>query len=83
MDLTLSPEQARELTADLSALSKLQSAALQGAAYIRMSAAEAKEYDQRCIRIGEICAELVKFRPRSQNGSELYGSQFQTFSTLF
>ena len=36
MDHALSPEQAKELSDELSALSKLQSKALQTAAYIRM-----------------------------------------------
>ena len=49
-----SAERAKELADELAALSKQQSAALQTAAYIRMSAEEAEHYDQRRIRIGEI-----------------------------
>jgi polyhydroxyalkanoate synthesis regulator phasin len=59
----LSAEQAKELTDELSALSKQQSKALQSAAYTRMSKEEAKEYDQRRVRIAEICALVGTFKP--------------------
>jgi hypothetical protein len=50
----LSAEQAKELADELSVLSKQQSQALQTAAYIRMSQEEARTYDERSRRIGEI-----------------------------
>jgi hypothetical protein len=59
----LSSEKAKELADEMAALSKLQSEALQTAAYTKMSAQQAAEYDQRRLRIGEICALLGKFRP--------------------
>ena len=57
----LSAEQAKKLADELSALSKLQSEALEAATYITMSEEEAKEYDQRGARIGELCRLLGKF----------------------
>ena len=62
MNQALSPEQAKELADEISALSKMQSAALQTAAYIRMSSTEAKAYDKRRERIGELCTLLGKFK---------------------
>ena len=41
---------------ELTQLSKTQSAALQQAAYFRMTKNEADEYDARAKRIGELCA---------------------------
>jgi hypothetical protein len=53
----------RELADELSILSKQQSMALQKAAYFSMSDGEAQKYDERRIRIGQICDQLAKFRP--------------------
>ena len=50
----LSAEQAKKLADELSALSKLQSEALEAAIYVSMSQEEAKEYDERGARIGEL-----------------------------
>jgi hypothetical protein len=59
----ISAAQAKELADEMAALSKLQSEALQTAAYVRMSEREAAEYDHRRLRIGEICGLLGKFKP--------------------
>jgi hypothetical protein len=53
----------QKLAEELSLLSKLQSQALQASAYIMMGAEEAREYDARRIRIGELCERLGKFKP--------------------
>jgi hypothetical protein len=58
-----SAEHARELAKELAALSKLQSEALQTAAYTKMSPEQASQYDHRRLRIGEICGLLGKFKP--------------------
>ena len=72
MDQALSPDRAKALADELSALSKLQSKALQTEAYVRMSETEAKKYDERRERIAEICTLLRKFQPRaSPNPSEI------------
>jgi len=63
----LSAEQAKKLADELSALSKLQSEALEAAIYVSMSQEEAKEYDQRGARIGELCRLLGKFKPESES----------------
>jgi hypothetical protein len=59
----LSAEQAKKLAEEMAALSKLQFEALQTAAYMKMSKQEAAQYDQRRLRIGEICGLLGKFKP--------------------
>jgi phage regulator Rha-like protein len=48
----------KELAEELSALHKQQSEALQNATYIRMSAKEVEEYDQRGARIRAISRQL-------------------------
>jgi hypothetical protein len=60
----LSAEQAKELAEELAMLSRLQSEALQTAAYAKMSQQEASQYDHRRMRIGEICGVLAKFKPK-------------------
>ncbi|MCU1303418.1 MAG: hypothetical protein JWQ87_3702 [Candidatus Sulfotelmatobacter sp.] len=57
--------QAKELAEEMAALSKLQSEALQTAAYVRMSERQAGEYDHRRLRIGEACGLLGKFKPKA------------------
>jgi hypothetical protein len=65
-------EQAKALADELSTLSKLQSKALQTAAYVRMSETEAKKYDERRERISDICTLLGKFQPsESPNPSKI------------
>jgi hypothetical protein len=54
-----------ELAEELAALSHKQSQALQASAYIKMNAQEAREYDDRRLRIGELCSLLSKFKPNS------------------
>ena len=54
----ISAEQLSELADELSKLSKQQSIALQASAYIQMNAQEAGEYDERRVRIGELCSVL-------------------------
>jgi hypothetical protein len=61
--MVLLGEQAKELTELLSALSNLQSKALQNATSISMTKEEAKEYDQRSTRIVEISRMLGKYTP--------------------
>lgn len=60
----LRPEEAEDLEQELALISHQQFMALQKAPYLRMSAEEAREYDQRRMRIGEICALLQKHRSR-------------------
>jgi hypothetical protein len=60
----LSADQAKELAEELTALSKLQSEAVQKAAYFNMSRTDAEQYDKRGQRIGELCALLGKPLPR-------------------
>ena len=50
----LSADEAKTLMGELTELSKRQSDALQTAAYLIMSAAEAKAFDERYERIGKI-----------------------------
>jgi hypothetical protein len=52
-----------ELAAELSELSKQQSKALQASPYILMSTKEAHDYNQRRLRIGDLCNLIGKFRP--------------------
>ena len=59
----VSADRAKQLTDELSALSKQHSNALQTAAYISMSREEAKAYDLRRVRISKICALLGQFKP--------------------
>jgi len=56
-------EQMRKLADELSVLSKQQSLALQRKAYLSMSKDDAQKYDERRIRIGQICDLLAKFKP--------------------
>jgi hypothetical protein len=56
-------EQAAILAKELSELSKEHSAALQLAAFVKMSSAEAAAFDKRRQRISEICTVLGKFKP--------------------
>ena len=58
----ISPKQLSELAEELSTLSKKQSQALQASVYIQMNAQEAREYDERRVRIGELCSILGKFK---------------------
>jgi hypothetical protein len=59
---SLSVEEAKNLSDELTKLSKQQSLALQTTAYLKMSKEEAAEYDQRRLRISEIWALLEKFK---------------------
>lgn len=54
----------RDLERELSKLSRQQNVALQTASYEKMSKAEAEEYDERRIRIAEICALLSRFNSK-------------------
>ena len=60
----LTVEQAKNLSDELTKLSKQQLQALQTEAYMNMSKEEAAHYDQRRLRISEIWAVLGKFKPR-------------------
>jgi len=40
---------------------------LEAAIYVSMSQEEAKEYDERGARIGELCRLLGKFKPESES----------------
>jgi hypothetical protein len=57
-------QQAKLIADELATLSKQQSLALQGSAYGKMSTEEAERYDQRRIRIGELCTLLNQFKPK-------------------
>ena len=59
MQRDLSAEQ-KELADELSALCEEQSEALETAGYIRMNEEEAREYDERHLRIEKICELLGK-----------------------
>ena len=61
--MALSAEQTKELMDLLSALSNLQSVALQDAAYIPMTKEEAEQYDYRSRRIAEVGRMLGKYKP--------------------
>jgi hypothetical protein len=56
-------EQMGKIAEELSVLSKQQSLALQQAAYLSMSKDDAQKYDERRIRIGQICDLLARFKP--------------------
>jgi hypothetical protein len=58
----VSEVQAKTLAVGLSLLTKLQYEALQRSSYLRMSQSEAEAYDERRIRIGQICEILVEVR---------------------
>lgn len=60
--VALSVQHAKELAEELSTLSKLQSQALQTAAYMIMSRTDAEGNDQRVKRIGELCGMLGKLK---------------------
>jgi hypothetical protein len=60
---SLLAEQAKELAKEMSALSKMQSFAIETAIYIKMSREELLQYDKRRERISEICSVLSKYRP--------------------
>jgi hypothetical protein len=53
-----------KLSAEHASLARQQYEALQKPSYVRMSANEAAAYDERRLRIGELCDLLAKFRPR-------------------
>ena len=54
-------ELTKDRSAELSALSKQQFAALEKATFLGMTIEEV-EYDNRHARIGEICREIDKFK---------------------
>jgi hypothetical protein len=69
---TLSVEGRKNLADDLSSLAKGQSDALQSAVYMPMSEEQAKDYDQRGMRIGTISKLLGTARlPASRTGSTI------------
>ncbi len=55
-------ELTKDRSAELSALSKQQFAALEKATFLGMTIEETVEYDNRHARIGEICREIDKFK---------------------
>jgi hypothetical protein len=50
------------LSAEHASLARKQYEALQKSPYVRMSASEAEAYDERRLRIEELCKILAKFR---------------------
>ena len=72
----ISAERAEELASELSLLSQQQSEALLMAAYIRMSAEEAKKYDARRSRITEISMILGRFKAQEIEPSKSALSAF-------
>ena len=63
MGQDLTAEEAKALVDELSALAKEQSHALQSAPYKQMSPQEAREYDARRVRIGELSSWLSSYKP--------------------
>ncbi|HSS96411.1 MAG TPA: hypothetical protein VLK33_05255 [Terriglobales bacterium] len=57
------PEEATAFADELTELSKQQSQALQQAAYFRMTLEESKAWDERHVRIGDLCRLLGKYKP--------------------
>jgi hypothetical protein len=57
-----SRDEAKELSKELSILSRQQYEALQKASYLNMPQEDADEYNNRRLRIGEICELLAKFK---------------------
>jgi hypothetical protein len=55
-------DEAEALTVEHATLVKQQYEALQKAPYIRMPQSEADAYDERRLRIEEICLRLAKYR---------------------
>jgi hypothetical protein len=53
------------LSAEHASLARQQYEALQKSSYVRMSASEAAAYDERRVRIGEICDLLARCRGKS------------------
>jgi hypothetical protein len=62
MGAPISPEVAEALTKEHAELVKLQWESLQFQAYIRMTDAAAKAYDDRRERIAELCEILAKYK---------------------
>jgi hypothetical protein len=58
----LTPEKRQELATELAELTKQQSDALKAASLFRMTAEEARAYDERHERITELSAALATFR---------------------
>jgi len=52
------------LSLEHSALARQQYEALQKSSYIKMTSQDAAAYDQRRLRIGEICQLLARFRSK-------------------
>jgi hypothetical protein len=63
-DQSLSSEEANALGEELGKLTRQQYTALQKSSYLHMTEEEAYEYDNRRLRIGEICEFLAKFRSK-------------------
>jgi hypothetical protein len=57
-----SRDEAKELSKELSVLSRQQYEALQKASYLNMPQEDADEYNRRRLRIGEICEPLTEFK---------------------
>lgn len=57
-----SPDEIKRLSAEQSALARQQHEALQKSSYFLMSDSDAKAYDERRKRIGEIYHLLAEFR---------------------
>lgn len=55
-------EEARELAAELSKLSKEHATAVRNATFMGMTEAETRAFDERRKRISEICARLSKLK---------------------
>jgi hypothetical protein len=55
-------DEVESLSMELSALSRQQSEALQRSSYVKMPPRDADEYDNRRLRIAELCEFLSKFR---------------------
>jgi len=53
------------LSEEHASLARQQYEALQKSPYVRMSESEARVYDERRLRIGEICELLAEFRSKT------------------
>jgi|HubBroStandDraft_4_1064222.scaffolds.fasta_scaffold522488_1 hypothetical protein len=63
-------DEAKRISAELLAMSKMQYEALQKASYLRMPHWEREVYDRRRARIGDLCAQLAKYRPKDADAAD-------------
>ena len=59
----ITQDELKEWTAELAALSRKQSLALNAAPFLKMLAEEKAEYEKRRLRIGKLCELVSKHKP--------------------